>query len=380
MKKPLSRSLLWLVPLIVLAVGASLYWYLFIPHQVLGLDPVRPFPYSSQEVSFVNSQAGVTLAGTLTLPWGRGPFPAVVIIGGAGPHLRDGYNSTASHKFVILADYLARHGIASLRYDKRGIGASTGNYANATSADFAQDAGYGVEYLRKRKEIDPAKVGLIGHSEGGVIAPMVAAHSTDVAFVVMMAGLGVTGEKNILVLDATERKLLGASSWDILVWQKMIFDGLELIKKENDPAALEKKLWKMEEKDLAPLKSEDSDIDLKGRVFWTKAEERWRIFEPWGRFLIGYEPQTSLSQVQCPLLVLSGDKDGFVPEDINILAIDAMLKNGKNKDYTIQLFADTNHGFQKTQPGTSDEPLNPQQGFSPEVLVYMTDWIKTRVR
>ena len=161
-------------------------------------DPVKPYPYGEHEVSYNNKQAaGVTLAGTLTVPPGKGPFPAVLLIPGSGPHDRD-VNLLGHKVFLVLADYLTRKGIVVLRVDDRGVGKSTGDRTNATTADFATDAEAGVAYLKTRPEVDPHKIGLVGHSEGGLIAPMVAARNPDVAFIVMMAGPGVPGDEILL--------------------------------------------------------------------------------------------------------------------------------------------------------------------------------------
>jgi pimeloyl-ACP methyl ester carboxylesterase len=157
-------------------------------------NPVKPYPYRDEEVSYTNSQQNVTLAATLTIPPGKGPFPAVVLITGSGPQDRD--ESILGHKpFLVISDYLTRHGIAVLRADDRGTAKSTGVFATATTADFATDVEAGITYLKTRAEINPRKIGLIGHSEGGVIAPMVVARNKDVAFIVMMAGTGVRGDE-----------------------------------------------------------------------------------------------------------------------------------------------------------------------------------------
>jgi pimeloyl-ACP methyl ester carboxylesterase len=157
-------------------------------------NPVKPYPYREEEVAYKNPAANIELAATLTIPPGKGPFPAVLLMSGSGPHDRD--ESIMGHKpFLVLADYLTRKGIVVLRADKRGVGRSGGNYAQAVMADFARDADAGVAYLKTRPEVDPHKIGLVGHSEGGVEAPMSAAHNPDVTFVVMMAGMGVPGDQ-----------------------------------------------------------------------------------------------------------------------------------------------------------------------------------------
>ena len=157
-------------------------------------DPKKPYPYLEEEVTLENKPAGVKLAGTLTLPKGKGPFPAVVLITGSGPQDRD--ESLLGHRpFLVLADHLTRNGIAVLRCDDRGVGGSTGNTSTSTTADFADDALVGVAFLKARPEIDGKKIGLIGHSEGGVAAPIAATKSTDVAFIVLLAGTGLPGEE-----------------------------------------------------------------------------------------------------------------------------------------------------------------------------------------
>src|SRR5262245_8153308 len=157
-------------------------------------EPKKPYPYDEEEVGYENKRGGVKMAGTLSLPREKGPFPAALLITGSGPQDRN--ESLLGHKpFLVLADYLTRQGIAVLRVDDRGVGGSTGSVANSTTEDFAGDVMAGIEFLKTRKEIDLEKIGLIGHSEGGVVAPMVAAQNGDVAFIVLMAGMGLTGEE-----------------------------------------------------------------------------------------------------------------------------------------------------------------------------------------
>jgi len=164
-------------------------------------EPKKPYPYLEEEVFYENKEAKITLAGTLTLPSQEGLFPVVLLITGSGPQDRD--EAIAGHRpFLVLADYLTRQGIAVLRVDDRGVGRSTGDFSPATSEDFASDVLAGIAYLKTRKEINPKKIGLIGHSEGGIIAPMVAVKSPDVAFIVLMAGTGLTGEEILYLQGA----------------------------------------------------------------------------------------------------------------------------------------------------------------------------------
>jgi uncharacterized protein len=161
-------------------------------------EPKKPYPYLAEEVSYENKKAKVKLAGTLTLPKGKGPFPAALLITGSGPQNRD--EQVFGHRpFLVLADHLTRRGLAVLRVDDRGVGGSTGDTMQSTTADFAEDVLVGVEYLKGRKEIDPKRIGLIGHSEGGMVGPLAASRSKDVAFVVMLGGMGLTGEQILYV-------------------------------------------------------------------------------------------------------------------------------------------------------------------------------------
>ena len=177
-------------------------------------EPTKPYPYHSEDITFKNEKAGIELAGTLTLPNKDGVFPVVILISGSGPQNRD--EELLGHKpFLVLSDYLTRNGIAVLRYDDRGTAASKGNFGTATSKDFATDVEAGVAYLLGRKEINKKKIGLIGHSEGGVVAPMVAVNSKNIAFIVLLAGTGIPGGELLLLQQALISKVYGVSDEDV---------------------------------------------------------------------------------------------------------------------------------------------------------------------
>src|SRR5205085_2722362 len=204
-------------------------------------DPVKPYPYREEELTYENKAQGVTLAATLTIPSRKGPFPAVVLITGSGPQDRD--EALLGHRpFLVLSDYLTRKGIAILRADDRGVGKSTGSFGKATTADFSTDAEAGVAYLKTRPEIDQHKIGLIGHSEGGVIAPMVAARNPDVAFIVMMAGSGVPGDaiiaEQLRLIEEANGKSHEQAEKDAAEEREV----LALVKQEKNEAALENEL------------------------------------------------------------------------------------------------------------------------------------------
>ena len=322
-------------------------------------NPVKPYPYRDEDVSYGNKSAGITLAATLTIPPGKGPFPAVLLIAGSGPNNRD--ESVAGHSpFLVLSDYLTRKGIVVLRADKRGIGKSGGNYAAATTIDFAKDAEAGVAYLETRPEVDRHKIGLIGHSEGGVIAPMVAAEDSDVAFIVMMAGSGVPGddlivEQTLLIAEASgvshdEAEKSAAEERKILT----------LVEQEKDDTELAKKL-RVELAGKAPEATLNAQIKA--------------LSSPWYRGFIQYDPTTALRKVTCPVLALIGQKDTQVPPDQNLPAIRKALQAGGNKNFEVDELPGLNHLFQSADTGSPSEYVKIEETVSPVALEKMASWI-----
>jgi len=264
-------------------------------------NPVKPYPYHEEEVLYSNPAAKIQLGATLTIPPGKGPFPAVLLIAGSGPHDRD--ESIMGHKpFLVLADYLTRKGIVVLRADKRGIGKSGGDYTEAVMADFASDAEAGVVYLKTRTEVDPHNIGLVGHSEGAVEAPMAAADNPDVAFIVMMAGPGVPGDqllaKQLLLIE----KASGKSDAEIEKDAAIQHDVLATLKKDRDSAALEKDL-----REVMAGRVPEVQIGMQIKV----------VSSPWFRGLLDYDPAVTLSKLTCPVLAINGEKDLQVPPDQN---------------------------------------------------------------
>jgi hypothetical protein len=330
-------------------------------------EPLRPFPYKEEEVSF-ESTGGTKLAGTLTYPSAGENFPAVVLVVGSGPHNRD--EEIMGHKpFLVISDYLTRHGIAVLRYDKRGTASSTGDYSNATSKDFADDAMAGVKYLQKNKLINPKKIGVIGHSEGGIIAPMLAAKSDDIAFIVMLAGPGVSGDK-ILALQS---ELIGRAK---KVNEDTLKKNLEvnkkiyaIVEKEKDNKKAGEKIRKTIVASLPDSLKNDmkTSVDISRQIA--------SITSPWMRFFLTYDPQKSLKKVKCPVLALIGEKDLQVPATQNIPEIEKAFKESGNKDYTIKELPGLNHLFQHCKTGSPDEYADIEETFSPKVLDLMVSWI-----
>ncbi|KKH92026.1 hypothetical protein EO95_00820 [Methanosarcina sp. 1.H.T.1A.1] len=339
-------------------------------------DPVKPYPYDEEEVVYENTAAGVKLAGTLTLPRSEGPFPAVILITGSGPQNRD--EGVFGHRpFLVLSDYLTRQGIAVLRVDDRGIGGSTGNFSQATTEDFAGDVLAGIEYLKSREEIDSTKIGLIGHSEGGLIAPIVAVQSPDVAFIVLMAGPGITGEEIILLQSDLISRAEGADNETITRNNALMTSMYSVIKEEQNNTIAAEKLRKLIMDERANMSEEDkqnsnySEADLDAQV---NAQVQ-TLVSPWMRFFLTYDPRPTLMQVKCPVLAINGEKDLQVPPEENLRAIEEALKAGGNKDYTVKELPGLNHIFQTAQTGSPSEYSAIEETISPTALEVIGDWI-----
>ena len=322
-------------------------------------NPVKPYPYREEEVSYDNKVQNVTLAATLTIPQGKGPFPGVVLITGSGPQDRD--ESLLGHKpFLILSDYLTRHGIAVLRADDRGTGKSTGVFSTATTADFATDTEAGIAYLKTRVEIDPHKLGLIGHSEGGVIAPMVAARNSDVAFIVMMAGTGVPGDEILVAQGAAIQIASGKSSDEAAKGATKEREILTLIETEKDETKLEQEL---KEK----MKGDVPDAMIGAQIK--------QVTTPWFRYFLTLDPAVALRKVSCPVLAINGEKDTQVPPKQNLPAIRKALEQGGNKNFEVDELPALNHLFQTAKTGAPSEYAEIEETMSPVALEKMSTWI-----
>ncbi len=329
-------------------------------------EPSPPFPYQADDVRFSSPKARGELAGTLTLPKGAGRHPAVVLISGSGPNNRD--ELVAGHRpFLVIADYLTRRGIAVLRYDKRGIGASKGNYAHATSKDFADDAAAAVAFLRSRGDIDPAHVGLIGHSEGGLIAPMVAARDPSIAFVVLMAAPGVDGETILKLQGAAIARAQGADEAAVAKSSALNDRIFSAVKSARDAAEATSK--------VEAIMAANPAAALGPNVTHTLTAA---VASDWFRFFLTYDPVPALRQVRCPALVLAGSKDLQVPPDANLPPIRAALAG--DRDVTVSELTGLNHLFQSAVTGSPVEYSRIDETVSPAVLAQIAEWIDHRVR
>ncbi len=310
-------------------------------------EPKPPFPYTVRDVRYENKDAGLTLAATLTIPPGDGPFPAVLLICGSGPHDRD--ETLMGHKpFLVLSDFLTRHGIVTLRADKRGIGQSGGDYATATTLDFASDAWAGAEFLKTVPNVDPHRIGLIGHSEGADIAPIVAAHHPGIAFIVLMAGTGVPGDQ-------------------------IIVEQVRLLDEANGATPQQAEKAADEERAILDIVKSSDIAKLKGKVPDAAIAQ---LMSPWFRTFISLDPAKALREVHCPVLAVDGSKDLQVPPEQNLGAIRSALAAGGNKDVQTVEFPGLNHLFQHAKTGSPNEYAQIEETMAPEVMEKIAGWIR----
>jgi uncharacterized protein len=329
--------------------------------------PEKPYPYREEDITFSNKAADVTLAGVLTLPKGNGPFPAAILIAGSGPQDRDG--SIANHKpLLVLGDYLTRNGFAVLRYDKRGMGQSTGSPETATTMDLAGDVLCAIKYLKTRKEIDPARIGLIGHSEGAIIAPAIAADNPDVPWVVLLAPPATKGEETLLNQSDLIARAGGLPDAQVLNSLNFDKEAYDLVQKEPDSAVVSEKL-------KALVKSSGLDKAMPPGAL----DEQIRMMtSPWFRFFLSYDPVPDLKKTKCPVLALYGEKDLQVPPKINMPLLQKAFKDGGNTQADIRQLPDLNHLFQHAYRGTPSEYSAIDETFSPGALKIIGDWLQAR--
>jgi pimeloyl-ACP methyl ester carboxylesterase len=334
-------------------------------------EPEPPFPYKSEEVVIPNTKFNIKLSGTLTEPEGKGPFPAVILITGSGAQNRN--EELLGHKpFLVIADYLTRNGIAVLRYDDRGVGKSQGNYATATSADLATDAEAAFNFLRKEPGIDHDLIGLAGHSEGGLIAPIVASSDKGIAFIISLAGPGVNGEK---LIDKQNMDISLASGAD----KKKIEEGISInnklfaiLKNEPDNAKAHEEINETYKKILEKENMSSEEVDQKLKQLNKNLNP---LSYTWLRYFLFTDPAKFWKKVKCPVLALNGEKDLQVSADVNLNGIEKALRSGGNKSVTIVKLPGLNHLFQHCKTGLPSEYGEIEETISPEVLKIMADWI-----
>lgn len=340
-------------------------------------EPIKPYSYYTEDISFENKKAGIRLAGTLTLPEKEGVFPVVILISGSGPQNRD--EELMGHKpFLVLSDYLTKNGIAVLRYDDRGIALSKGDFKTATTADFATDVEASMDYLKTRKEINKKQIGLIGHSEGGIIAPIVANKSADVAFIVLLAGTGIQGDKLLLLQQKLIGKVSGVRVEDLLkseLTNRKVFD---IVNQSNSLEQLKTDLTNYLKQTLKDDPNAEKPEGMSEDDF-IKLQVN-QIANPWMQYFIKYDPAQALETVKCPVLALNGEKDLQVPPTENLEAIKKALAKGGNKKVTAKELPNLNHLFQECKTGSPNEYATIEQTFSPAAFTEILKWIQGQTK
>ena len=343
-------------------------------------EPKPPFPYEAVDVGY--ESGGVHLAGTLTMPRGQGPFPAALLISGSGPQDRD--ESLMGHKpFWVIADYLSRNGIAVLRVDDRGVGKSTGSSTGATLDDMAGDVLAGVSYLKGRKEIDGRHIGVIGHSEGGMVGPLAAARSAEIAFVVMLAGPGVSFQKAIDSGQSQAEAIMrqAGAPEDAIAWNNAMQNMmLRVLRADRDPkdalrdmqAELEKMKANLPEAQRAAMDAPQAAAQAKQQFEASVTPEM--------RTILLFDPAEVLRKVQAPVLALNGSRDMQVLAKANLPGIVAALAEGGNSDYTVAELPGLNHLFQSCKACTLGEYAQIEETFSPLALATVRDWLLRHTR
>ena len=327
-------------------------------------EPKPPFDYYTEEIVFENKNQKNKLAGTYSRPKKEGKYPVVILISGSGPQNRD--EALFGHKpFLVLADYLTKHGIAVLRYDDRGVGKSTGDFKTATSADFAADVTSAIDYLKTRTDVDTKKIGLVGHSEGGLIAPMVAAKNKEVQFIVLLAGPALKGDKLLLLQKEKIEKSIGISDNEIEKGQRIFSELYKIMATNKDNEAIATYLTNL--KDAGFTKNQiDAIVN--------------QLNSPWMRFYINYDPKRALLQTKCALFALNGENDLQVPFRENLDQIHAIMSQTKNKNVKLKSYPKLNHLFQTSVTGSIAEYKTIDETIAPQVLQDIYEWIDTQIK
>ncbi|MCF2490736.1 S9 family peptidase [Dyadobacter sp. CY347] len=366
--------------LVILVVTAAVLVYFGLrtnPVVTKAQEPTLPYPYQSEDVTFANNKAGIKLSGTFTYPKKEGAFPVVILISGSGPQDRN--EEVFGHKpFLVIADHLTRQGIAVLRYDDRGIGKSTGNFMMATTLDYATDAESAVAYLKTRKEIDSQKIGLAGHSEGGLVAAIAASRTKDIGFVISLAGPGVKGIEVIKLQSELIARAGGIEENEIAMMKKMDEETIEILLSTPDTTLLRTKMAAHAKRNLKNFPEKVLPPGQSKEQFF--ASQINAMCTPWYQFLYKSDPAAYFSKITCPILALNGAKDLQVSASQNLPAILKAASDGNNKNVTIKELADLNHFFQSCKTGHPNEYAGLPETFSPVALAAISDWITTQIK
>ena len=338
-------------------------------------EPVRPVPYDEVDVRFPNDEAGISLAGTLTVPRTAGPHPAVFLISGSGPQDRN--EEVYGHRpFLVIADDLTRRGVAVLRVDDRGVGGSTGSREAATSEDYAGDALAAVAFLKSRPDIDSRRIGLIGHSEGGLVAPITAARDPSIAFIVLLAAPGLPGAEIAVLQARTMLRAAGAPEAAIETQTRIQTSMLNVLRETTDEVEIRKRGREILREEL--VRAGDREATQLAAVERQLEPQIRRALTPWSRFFMMYDPRPALGRLQCPVLAINGTTDSQVPASENLSAIESALHAGGNTAVTIVALPNLNHLFQTSTTGALSEYAKIEETFAPVALETMGRWIVER--
>ncbi len=332
-------------------------------------EPKPPYPYNSEEVTFKNNKANINLSGTFTYPKNCKNYKVVILISGSGPQNRD--EEIFGHKpFAVIADYLTRNKIGVLRFDDRGVGKSEGNFKTATTKDFADDVISAIKFLKVKKNVK--EIGLIGHSEGGIIAPMIANKTKDISFIVMLAGPGIRGDKLMLMQSKYLLEAAGTKKEEIEKAFKANAGAFKIITQAKEQDKLKN--------DLKAYIS--NDIDKSNKPLSKAQKEKFIAMQikalttAWMQYFLKYDPSKNLEKLKCPTLILIGEKDLQVPPKENFKAIRQAIKKNANKDITLKELKGLNHLFQHCKTGSPLEYGKIEETFSPQALEEIMEWIK----
>jgi fermentation-respiration switch protein FrsA (DUF1100 family) len=337
-------------------------------------EPKKPYPYKDEQISFRNEKAGLQFAGTLTLPRGEGPYPAVVLLSGSGAQDRD--EAIMGHRpFLVLADHLTRKGIAVLRFDDRGVGGSQGNVTSATTRDFAGDALAAVGYLKYRPEIDAHRIGLIGHSEGALVGPLAAAESDDIAFLVLLAAPGLTGEETIYLQSEGLIRVMGGDEETIAANRELQRRMFAIVKEEGDDQKARQRLQELQKEmveRMTPEQRKAAGLSEQSPI----GEQAEMLLSPWFRFFLTYDPVPTLIKMKRPVLVMTGGNDLQLPPAENLPRIEQALEKSGNKDYRVLRPARLNHLLQTSETGLPLEYARIDETIAPAALDVISGWIR----
>ncbi|MBL7745826.1 MAG: alpha/beta hydrolase [Chitinophagaceae bacterium] len=344
--------------------------------------PKPPFSYQSEDVLYYSRDKSLTYGATITIPKGNGPFPSIVLITGSGQQDRD--ENILGHKiFAVIADHLTKAGYIVLRADDRGMGKSTGIFNEATSEDFAIDVSNSVDYLLTRPEADKNKIGLIGHSEGGMIAPMVAAKRNDIHFVILLAAPGVRIVELMAEQNAAIAKANGASKETTESIKPLFIRVANAIYDAPDSAqafanaAMITENW-VRTKSIDVLKELEFETVAKREAYITEMVKEFR--SPWFRYFLKFDPGPYLEQLKCKVLALNGEKDIQVISSQNLAGIKRALKNSSSKQFEIKELPNLNHLFQTCEKCTIEEYGQLTETFSPVALQIISDWLNKNIK